>query len=230
MGSDGVENGFAEELADLALTLHGQSTLDDTVDRVLEFGLKALGCGYAGVILVHKRGGVETLAATNDLVGHLDKVQLETGEGPDVDAVTDRHGVVVPDVRTERRWPQWAEQVERVGIRSMVGARLHTSGSTLGSLNFYDQRPDHFDHVDLQVAHLVARHAAIAMDTINDTTNLWKAIDARKLVGQAQGILMERFDIDEEQAFAVLRRYSQDHNVKLHEVAARLVTERRLPG
>jgi AmiR/NasT family two-component response regulator len=107
---------------------------------------------------------------------------------------------------------------------------LHTSGSTLGSLNFYDQRPDHFDHVDLQVAHLVARHAAIAMDTINDTTNLWKAIDARKLVGQAQGILMERFDIDEEQAFSVLRRYSQDHNVKLHEVAARLVTERRLPG
>ena len=81
MGSDVVENGFAGELADLALTLHGQSTLDDTVDRVLEFGLKALGCGYAGVILVHKRGEVETLAATNDLVGRLDLVTEEIDLG-----------------------------------------------------------------------------------------------------------------------------------------------------
>ena len=77
---------------------------------------------------------------------------------------------------------------------------------------------------------MLARHAAVAMDTARDTEHLWKAIDARNLVGQAQGMLMERFGVDAEQAFAVLRRYSQDNNVKLHVVAQRLIDTRTLPG
>jgi ANTAR domain-containing protein len=76
---------------------------------------------------------------------------------------------------------------------------------------------------------VLARHAAIALATNRTATNLWHAIDARKLIGQAQGMLMERFDVDvdvdvdADQAFAVLRRYSQDNNIKLRDVAQRLV-------
>jgi AmiR/NasT family two-component response regulator len=76
---------------------------------------------------------------------------------------------------------------------------------------------------------VLARHAAIALGQIEESDNLWRAIDARKLIGQAQGILMERFDIDEEQSFAVLRRYSQVNNIKLREVARTVVETRRLP-
>jgi GAF domain-containing protein len=220
---------IAEELAELALTLRDEQTLEETVDRVLEFTLKALDCAYAGVILVGKGGAVETFAATHEIVAHLDRVQFEQGQGPDLDIVTDRHGVLVPDVQAETRWPAWARQVGSHGIRSMVGTRLYTTGATIGSLNAYDPAPHHFGPDDQAVAHLLARHAAVAMEAASDAANLWKAIDARALIGQAQGILMERFDVDADRAFAILRRYSQDHNVKLRTIAQRLIEERTLP-
>ncbi|WP_245916664.1 GAF and ANTAR domain-containing protein [Nocardioides gansuensis] len=220
---------LASTIADMAVQLHHEPTMEDTVDRLLEFALKALGCAHAGVIFVHKGKKVETIAATDDVVAKLDAIQMQIGQGPDIEVLSDRTSVLVRDVRTEARWPEWASLVASTGIRSMLGMRLYTSSTTIGSLNFYDPEPDHFDLHDRQVAHVLARHAAIALDNARDSENLWKAIDARKLIGQAQGILMERFAIDADQAFAVLMRYSQHHNVKLHTVAEQLVMTRSLP-
>ena len=220
----------ADEFAQLALMLHEGSSFAETVERVLEFAVKALNCSYAGVILVHDRARVETIAATHPVVAALDRIQIESGEGPDLEVVADRPVVQVHDVRVDPRWPSWSRAVEQAGVRSMLGTRLYTTRTTIGSLNFYDPEPDRFGPEDVDVAHMLARHAAVALDSARDTENLWKAIDARNLIGQAQGILMERFGLDADQAFAVLRRYSQDNNVKLQVVAQRLVSSGSLPG
>jgi GAF domain-containing protein len=220
----------AEDFASMALSLHDEPTLDETVDRVLEYAMKAVVCAYAGVIFVHKRSRVETVAATDPIVAELDLVQLEFGEGPDLDVLSSpAHSVLVEDTRTDERWPKWAEAVAANGVRSMLGIRLYTSSTTIGSLNLYDTRPGHFSEEDRDVAHIFARHAAVALSSARVNDNLWRAIDARRLIGQAQGILMERFAIDADQAFAVMRRYSQDRNLKLHVVAERLIATRRLP-
>ena len=226
---DAASRQHAEEFAEMALTLHDVDSFSEAVDRVLDFAVKALNCAYAGVIVVHERQRVETVAATSPLVAELDAFQLECGEGPDLEVVTDRHGVLVPDVRNETRWPRWAERVAAAGVRSMLGTRLYTTSTVIGSLNFYDVEVDRFGPEDVDVAHLLACHAAVAMDSARETEHLWKAIDARNLIGQAQGILMERFAVDADQAFAVLRRYSQDNNLKLHVVAERLIRTRDLP-
>lgn len=213
----------------MAASLHDEATLEETIDRVLDYALKAVDCAYAGVIFVHARSRVETVAATSPIVARLDEVQVEHGEGPDIDLISDpANSVLVRDTTRDERWPRWAEAVAANGVRSMLGIRLHTSASTIGSLNLYDPRPDHFTEEDRDVAHIFARHAAVALSAARETANLWKAVDARRLIGQAQGILMERYDMDAEQAFAVLRRYSQDHNVKLHLVAERLISTRSL--
>lgn len=220
---------FAEELAEMALAFHDEPTLEETIDAVLEYAMKAVDCAHAGVIFVHAKSQVETVAATSELVARLDRVQLEHGEGPDIDILTDpRSSVLVDDTRTEERWPQWTAAAAAAGVRSLLGIRLRTTSTTIGSLNLYDIRPHHFTQEDREVAHIIARHAAVALSSARESANLWKAIDARKLIGQAQGILMERFSINGDQAFAVLRRYSQDHNVKLHEVAQRLIDTRTL--
>lgn len=218
----------AEAFTELALSLH-EASFEETVDRVLDFATTALGCAYAGVVLVHQGSHVETVAATDPVVATLDKIQLDLGQGPDIDIVTDRTSVKVVDVLTDGRWPRWAAEVAAAGVRSMVGTRLHTATATIGSLNLYDPEPGRFDDADVDVAHMLARHAAVAMSSAQGVEHLWKAIDARNLIGQAQGILMERFGVDAEQAFGVLRRYSQDNNVRLAAVAERLIATRRLP-
>lgn len=228
-GSNGRDD-WAEDFAQLAISLHDEPGVDETVDRVLAYALKAVDCEYAGVIFVHGRSRVETAAATDPLIETLDKVQMECGEGPDIDVLADRYSVIVSDTFTERRWPTWAERVASHGIRSLLSVRMYTSASTIGTLNLYDSRPDRFDVDDQAVAHLLSRHAAVALASARTTENLWQAVDARKLVGQAQGILMERYQLTADQAFAVLMRYSQDNNLKLRAVAEGLIMSRRLPG
>lgn len=219
---------YAEAIAELALALHDE-TVEETVEKVLEFTLQAIGCDYAGVIFVHGRNNVETAAATDPIVAKLDAMQMEIGEGPDVSVLENRLSVIVTDTRTETRWPRWASLVHDAGIRSLLSVRMYTDDVTLGTLNAYSRTPDAFNVDEQAVAHVLARHAAVALGNARKVENLWLAVDARKRIGQAQGILMERFDLTDDQAFAVLLRYSQDNNVKLRVVADRLVETRQLP-
>lgn len=77
---------------------------------------------------------------------------------------------------------------------------------------------------------LTAHYAARAAEAERLLAELRAAVETRGVIGQAQGILMERFGLDADRAFGVLRRYSQDGNVKLRHVAEHLVVERQLPG
>jgi GAF domain-containing protein len=227
VAEDGREQagGFAE----MALRLHDEDTTEGTLDRVLEFAIRELDCSFAGVVLVHPKEQIETIAATDPIVAELDKIQVACGQGPDLQVVGDHRGVFVADTSADDRWPEWSARMAAAGARSMLGARLYTDDQVIGSLNFYDLRLGHFSEDDLDVAHVLARHAAVAFDAARDRDNLWQAIGSRHLIGMAQGILMERFAVDADEAFAVLRRYSQDGNVKLRAVAERVVTSRRLP-
>ncbi len=220
----------AEEFAEMALRLHDEPSVEETIELVLEYALKAVGCEYAGVIVVHGGTRVETVAATDPLVERLDEIQMEHGEGPDLHTIEDRLSVIVDDTKTETRWPGWAARVAGAGIRSLLSTRLYTTATVIGTLNLYSTQPKRFDLDDQAVAHILARHAAVAIGAARKEENLWQAVDARKLIGQAQGILMERFDLTTDQAFAVLLRYSQDNNIKLRSVAERLVETRSLPS
>lgn len=221
---------YAEDFARMALDLHEESGVVPTVERVLQFALAAVGCGHAGVMLVHAGTTVETAAATDPVIEKADQLQMETGEGPCLSAIFEHDSHLVPDTAADEHWPVWSRRVSELGLRSVLSIRLATSDSTIGALNLYDAEPNRFDADDDAVAHILARHASIALSSARQESHLWQAIDARKLVGQAQGILMERFGLDADQAFAVLRRYSQDHNIKLREVAQRLIDTRKLPG
>jgi hypothetical protein len=44
------------------------------------------------------------------------------------------------------------------------------------------------------------------------------------------GILMQRYAVDDDRAFAILRRYSQDTDAKLRDVARLLIDTRELPA
>lgn len=220
----------AEQFAQLAIALHDEPTVEETVEMVLDFGLKAIGADHAGVIFVHGKQRVETAAATSPIVAKVDAIQMEVGEGPDVSVLEDRLSVIVSDTELDNRWPLWAGLVAEAGIRSLLSVRMYTSETVVGTLNLYSNRPDAFDTDDQEVAHILARHAAVALASARKLENLWQAVDARKRIGQAQGMLMERFDLNADQAFAVLLRYSQDNNIKLRAVADLLIETRSLPG
>ena len=221
--------GRAFDLAEMALSVLEEPTVPQTVERVLDFALAAVDCAHAAVVFVHSKQRLETVAATAPAIDDLIATQMDLQEGPILSVLDDGHSVIVDDTHTEARWPKWASTAAGMGFRSTMAVRLFASDRTMGTLNVYDSHADHFSTADLQVAHLLARHAAIALSRVQTEDNLWRAIDSRKLIGQAQGILMERYALDADHAFEVLRRYSQNSNMKLRNVAEMVVETRRLP-
>jgi GAF domain-containing protein len=158
-----------------------------------------------------------------------DKLQVELHEGPGIVAVAEARTTVVRDTSADMRWPRWAAGMQNLQLGSALAVRLWTSQSTLGALNFYACSPRRFDPDALAVAEVLGRHASIALSSARQEESLWQAIDTRTHIGRAQGILMERFALDDEGAFEVLRRHSQNTNTKLNEVARILIRSRTLP-
>ncbi|MFG1815498.1 GAF and ANTAR domain-containing protein [Kribbella sp. NPDC049174] len=218
----------ADLFAKLAVELHDSDGVGETVDAVAQFALQALNCSHAGVALV-VRGRPEVPAATDPMVAEIYQWQMACGVGPLVEAMRGDATLLVRDTATERRWPEWAAKVLSLGVRSVLDVPLSTAAGTVGILGLYNVEPDAFSADDEAIAHILARHASVAVATARNEESMAQAVDARKLVGQAMGILMERHGLDGDRAFAILKRYSQDTNTKLRDVAQELIDTRRLP-
>lgn len=218
------------EFADLATSLGAAQTTEQTADQVVEHALAALDAHYGGLTLIRGRTQLETIAPSHDVVVRADELQRALRDGPSYDGGWHGSTLASQDLRVEARWPRWTPAAAELGIAALLAAELvDTDGRRLGALNLYWREPVVFTSDDLAYVAIFATHAAIALVASLEETHLNTALDTRKVIGQAQGILMERHGLSTEQAFEVLRRYSQDHNLKLRDVARRLVETRRLP-
>ena len=216
-----VDGGLDDRLAAMARELATQPSAESTAERLTSLALELVrGASDAGVSLVRARGRIETVAPTSELVARADDLQHTLHEGPCVDALH-ADEVDAPDLTTEERWPRWRPEVVEAGVRAMFCVQLNLDDRGLGALNLYGTSVDAFDEADRDAARHLASHAAIAIASSQERASLQEALE---------GILMERFGVDADQAFAVLVRYSQHHNVKLAKVAHELVDTRNLPG
>jgi len=219
----------AERLGDLARRLEELPREADRLQLGVALAAELVGgCDQASVTMVG-RNGVATAAATGELVEHGDRLQYECGQGPCLQAVHSPTPVLSNDLTVEDRWPRWAPRaVEEVGVRSVVSLQLFTSRQSFGSLNLYARQPGSYSGHDVMVAEEVAAQLAVAIAASRDIEQRSAAMATRTVIGQAQGVLMERYSLQPEQAFAYLRRVSQHQNRKLAEVAAELVRTRTL--
>lgn len=214
----------------MALDLHREKDPQRVVERVAEHAKASLGCDDAGIMLVSGRRRIELGATTSARVLAADRNQLLFDEGPSFETLDDVEHRVINDTQIEARWPQWCRGAALLGLRTVLAVRLETNGGTHGSLNLYWEEPHLVSEDDVAVAKVFAQHASIALAETNNDHHLRLAMDARKVIGQAQGVLMERYDLDAGRAFEVLRRYSQTSNMKLRDVAQMIVERRHISG
>jgi len=191
------------------------------------------GCEQASVTLLEKRrqqARFATPVATDPRAERADALQYDLDEGPCLQAVRQHQVVLCPELVTESRWPQWAPAVAReLGFKSILSLPLYTDSKPFGSLNLYSGHAQAYNSVELTSARAVARLIAFGLVAGRRVNQLNRALENRLVIGQAEGILMERCDLDVDQAFAYLSRVSQQRNLKLVVVAAELVETRVLP-
>ncbi|MGH1565368.1 ANTAR domain-containing protein [Mumia sp. DW29H23] len=216
------------ELVSIVEELHSADSLQETADQVVSYLRDALEMDAAGVTLLRSAGRLETVAATSDVITRIDAIQDDLREGPWLSPEWDQT-LRVGDLARELRWPRWTSTVSALGFAGLLAVDLPVQGRRIGVVSLYSRAPRSFDEDDAALAHLFARHAAVALARADREAHLQLALDSRKLIGQAQGILMERFGLDEARAFEVLKRYSQHHNLRLRTLAELLVQTRTLP-
>jgi GAF domain-containing protein len=220
----------AMEFARIAGDLQAAPTPSRTAEQAIDYMCDQLDAEYAGITLIRGGDRLETVAATDPLVEQADALQYELDEGPCRDSSWRGETLAVSNLAADERWAEWTAKVTTLGISSVLAVELtNAQAERIGAINVYWTQPHTVTADDVGYASILARHAALALSSAMQEAGLNVALDTRKLIGQAQGILMERFGLDEPQAFEVLRRYSQDHNLKLRRVAEHLVATRKLP-
>lgn len=223
-GSALGEGRLAQQLSEVARELQREDTLQDTLMGIVRAAVDNVpGAQFAGISVVEARRKVSTRAWTDEVVRACDHAQYETGQGPCLDSVYEQQTFRLSDMRVEQRWQQFTKRATELRIGSMLSFQLYVSGNNLGALNLYNSSPEAFSDQSEHVGLLLAAHAAVAMASAQHEEQLLQAMATRDLIGQAKGILMERYKITANQAFSLLIRASQDTNSKLHDVADHLV-------
>jgi GAF domain-containing protein len=186
-------------------------------------------CDHAG-ITINEKGGLLTRVSSDDVVRRANVLQHDLGEGPCLDVMREQDTLVSADLSQERRWPLWAPSVSReLGVGSMMSLLVYTDTQSYGALSLYARDGHQFDTDDVAVAQALAAHLAVVMTAGREIDQLGLALVSRIIIGRAEGILMERLDIDPDQAFDYLRRVSMHTQRKLVDLAEEIARTRRLP-
>ncbi|MDQ3899986.1 MAG: GAF and ANTAR domain-containing protein [Actinomycetota bacterium] len=207
-------------------------TLHHFLDRLAALTAQALPEGSSCGVTVRQNSRAITLAASDERARRIDQLQYDFDEGPCLETLATGKPHHIVDTATETRWPSFCPAAHQQGVRSCLGLPLTGPTGLMGGYNLYSMRPAAFApdvRGQLEVfAGNAAGALAVAMklaDQKQMSDDLHDALTSRAVIDQATGIIMAQQRCGAAAAFAILRRASQNRNVKLRQLAAEIVSQ-----
>lgn len=214
-------------IAAVAHNLHiSEAHADVVIAELTELAATVIpGAQCAGITTVtHRTKEIVTPAATGRWPILLDEIQQKYRQGPCLTAASEHTPVDINDLDHDTRWPAYqAEARAHTPIRSIMSFELAGTTHLVAALNVYAEQPNVFDEHAHAVGRIFSTHTLLAWDAARSREQFAQALASRDIIGQAKGLIMERFTIDALQAFAMLRKLSQDTNIPVANVAERIV-------
>jgi hypothetical protein len=190
------------------------------------------GCDHAS-LLVRQNDRYVTVGASDRLALLVDDFERRAGDGPCIDAIEEETPQIETDLTTPNQWPHLAALLlEETPVRGAMGFRLLVDKRKGAALNLFSDTPNLFDAESAGRAVVLASFASVAINAVasgEDVSTLRRGLLSNREIGKAVGMLMMLHGVDEQEAFAILRRYSQDLNIKLADVARTVIESRGKP-
>jgi GAF domain-containing protein len=232
VNDQGEVEGTHLRIAEIVQQLYSRPDTDsDTVIAELaeHAAVEIPGAEYAGVTITRNARHIDTPAATHKWPILLDEIQQRHREGPCLTAAWDEKTIHVADLEADDRFPLYRQDaLEQTPVRSVMAFQMFIAGETMGALNVYADEPHAFGQQSRDIGLIFAAHSSVAWNSARRDEQFKRALASRDTIGQAKGMIMERYGVDAVQAFEVLRKLSQDSNVPLVQVATQLVTKAQL--
>ncbi len=220
--SDAVGPGLATQLTHLARALRAESEPVEVLRQVVEAAATTVpGAEFASVTVIGSNEAF-TPVFSHDLVALLDAAQYELGEGPCLQSASEMTTVRVDDLTGDPRWPRFAPRALELGVASMLSFQMFLDVGSVSALNLYARPANAFPPDAETVGIPLAALAAVAVVATRAEATMGRALDSRDVIGQAKGILMERYRINADEAFERLTMMSQHANIKLRDIAEHL--------
>jgi GAF domain-containing protein len=214
-------------IAEIVRSLHDRAEADsDTVIAELaeHAAVEIPGAQYAGVTVTTDNKTVDTPGASHKCAILLDAIQQRHQQGPCLASAWERKTIHIADLANDFRWPLYRrDALAETPIRSIMAFQLFIADRAMGALNVYAEEPNAFNDESEEVGLIFATHSALAWNSARRDEQFRRALDSRDMIGQAKGMIMERYRVGAVQAFEMLKKLSQDSNVRLIEIAAELV-------
>jgi transcriptional regulator with GAF, ATPase, and Fis domain len=184
------------------------------------------GCDHAS-LMMHRNGRLVTVAASDHTARIADRLEREVGEGPCVDAIEQDAAQLDADLTADSAWPALRDRLlEETPVRGMAGFRLLVDDRKVAALNLFSDRPCAFDGASVDQAAVLAAFASVAVmaaERQEQVATLRDGLSSNREIGKAVGLMMAFHKVDDEAAFDILRKASQDMNIKISEIAKQIV-------
>ncbi len=225
------EQALIRALVDLGDTLVCDYDLLEFLYTLSERCTDLLAAAASGLLVERQSGTLDIVAASSNEMRALEFRELQSRQGPSVDAYLTGEAVNVDDLgKMHRRWPEFVSASMAAGYRSATGQPLRVREQQIGALNVFWDTPSAFSQDDLAVARGLADMAAVGitnhrlMATAEERVrDLERALESGAAIEQAKAVLAERTGMDTGDAFDRIRRYSRSRNERLHDIARRFL-------
>lgn len=225
-----ADSPLTSSLAAMSRFFVGDGTLQQTLSRVADLTVEAVAPADLAGITMMVEGRHRTAVFTDETAPEIDQTQYDTGEGPCLDAFHEGSVKQIQSTLSDGPWPEFRRAAAEHGIRSTLSLPLLVDKASVGAMNLYARRERAFSDEDVDTASLFASQAAIVLanaqaywDARELSSGLAEAMKNRAVIEQAKGMLMSAQACDEDAAFELLVRASQRENLKLRDIAQRIV-------
>ncbi|MGB7449913.1 MAG: GAF and ANTAR domain-containing protein [Ornithinimicrobium sp.] len=232
---DPAELPLAQEMVNVVEAMTVADDLLSTAQIVADSACALIpGAEQVSVSLARRGVGIDTIASRGQMPRQADTAQVDTGQGPCIEAAWHQRLARLPDTQTDRRWPDFSARARGVGVGSMLSLQLSLPADTeedrIGAINCYSPSPHAFGRDSETIGLFLAVHASAGIGAAEREEQLRTALTSRDVIGQAKGLIMAQQGLSAEAAFAVMVRQSRDTNTRLHELAVGVVSRHRSRG
>ncbi|MFC1510268.1 GAF domain-containing protein [Candidatus Omnitrophota bacterium] len=211
-----------DSLIKVSQSITSEDYLDEILNLIVVVTAEMLNSKICSIMLLDKKGNELTIKATQSLSdAYKKKPNLKVNESISGEVIKTKKPIEIYDVKQEKRYG-FRDVAVKEKLTSMLSVPMVVKRKAIGIVNVYTKEPHHFSNEEMDVLQIIANQAAVAVENtklMNDALKAQEALETRKVVERAKGILMRLSKLNENEAYKVIHKKSMDSCRSMKEIA-----------